>query len=139
MAISISKPLVSAILIISGISCRYSWRVRPEFENALFVVASVISRPAPERVILDAGMKSITHEFGLPAVLHPQGLEVGHLSEEHVTCVAREGARELKIGEPVWLVPTHCCTTVNLHDQYWVVRDGNLEATWPIEARGKCA
>ena len=35
------------------------------------------------------------------------------------------------------LVPSHCDTTVNLHDVYWVVRDGRLEDVWPIAARGR--
>lgn len=114
-------------------------RVRPEFEPALFIAATVVSRPTPERVILDAGMKSVSHEFGLPVVVEPQGLEVVSLSEEHVRCVAAAGARELVPGDQVWLLPTHCCTTANLHDRYWCVRDGKVEATWPIEARGKFA
>ncbi|HUT31939.1 MAG TPA: DSD1 family PLP-dependent enzyme [Planctomycetota bacterium] len=114
-------------------------RVRPEFETALFVAATVVSRPTPDRVILDAGMKSVSHEFGLPIVVEPQGLQVVGLSEEHVKCVAAAGTCDLSVGDQVWLLPTHCCTTVNLHDRYWCVRDGKLEGTWAIEARGKSA
>ncbi|MBM4030280.1 MAG: DSD1 family PLP-dependent enzyme [Planctomycetes bacterium] len=114
-------------------------RVRPEFENALFLAATVVSRPSPDRVILDAGMKSITQEFGLPVAIDPEGLEVVGLSEEHVKCVAKSGSCDLAAGDQVWLLPTHCCTTINLHDRYWCVRGGRLESTWPIEARGKFA
>jgi len=114
-------------------------RVRPEFENALFVAATVISRPTPDRVILDAGLKSITQEFGLPEAVGCPGLEVASLSEEHVRCSASGAAGELKLGDQVWLLPSHCCTTVNLHDRYWCVRGEKLVETWPIEARGKCA
>ncbi|MBM4039705.1 MAG: DSD1 family PLP-dependent enzyme [Planctomycetes bacterium] len=117
---------------------RYS-RVRPEFENALFVATTVVSRPTPDRVILDAGMKSVSQEFGLPLVVEPQGLQVVGLSEEHVKCVATAGTCGLAVGDQVWLLPTHCCTTINLHDRYWCVREGRVEATWPIEARGKSA
>lgn len=116
---------------------RYA-RVKPEFENALFVAATVVSRPTPERVVLDAGMKSLSHEFGLPTVVEPAGLKLASLSEEHATCTA-EGPCDLAPGDQVWLLPTHCCTTVNLHDRYWCVRDGKVAATWPIEARGKFA
>jgi D-serine deaminase-like pyridoxal phosphate-dependent protein len=112
-------------------------RVKPELENALFLAATVISRPRPDRVILDAGMKAITHEFGLPVVVGPAGLEVVGLSEEHTRCVAKAGECELRPGDQVWLLPTHCCTTVNLHDRYWCVREGTLVGTWDIEARGK--
>ena len=114
-------------------------RVRAEFENALFIASTVVSRPTPDRVILDAGMKSVSHEFGLPVVVEPAGLEVVSLSEEHVKCVATAGTSDLEPGDQVWLLPSHCCTTINLHDRYWCVRDGKVEATWPIEARGKCA
>jgi len=113
-------------------------KVRPEFENALFLAATVVSRPTPDRVILDAGMKSVTQEFGLPEVVWPRGLRVVGLSEEHVKCVA-DAPCALAPGDQVWLLPTHCCTTVNLHDRYWCVRDGRLIATWPIEGRGKFA
>ncbi len=114
-------------------------RVRPEFENALFLASTVVSRPAPDRVILDAGMKSISHEFGPPPVVEPEGLQVVSLSEEHVKCVATAGSSDLEPGDQVWLLPTHCCTTINLHDRYWCVRGGKVEATWAIEARGKFA
>ena len=114
-------------------------KVKPEFEIALFVVSTVISRPAADRVILDAGMKSITQEFGLPVAIEPQGLEVVHLSEEHVKCVAKDAATKLKVGDQAWLLPTHCCTTVNLHDRYSCVRGSKVVETWPIEARGKFA
>jgi len=112
-------------------------RVRPEFDNALFLLATVVSRPTAERVVLDCGMKSITHEFGLPIVLDPPGLELVHLSEEHGACRVAQPPCALRPGDRVRLLPTHCCTTVNLHDRYWVVRDGLLVETWPIAARGR--
>jgi len=112
-------------------------RVRPEFDNALSLIATVVSRPTADRVVLDCGMKSITREFGLPIVLDPPGLELVHLSEEHGTCRVVEPPCRLRPGDQVRLLPTHCCTTVNLHDRYWVVRGGRLVETWPIAARGR--
>ena len=44
---------------------------------------------------------------------------------------------ELRPGDQVWLLPSHCCTTINLHDRYWCVRDGRLADTWPVSARGR--
>ena len=112
-------------------------RVRPEFDNALFLIATVVSRPTAERVVLDCGMKAITREFGLPIVLDPPGLELVHLSEEHGACRAAQPTCALRPDDQVRLLPTHCCTTVNLHGRYWVVRDGRLVETWPIAARGR--
>jgi D-serine deaminase-like pyridoxal phosphate-dependent protein len=84
-------------------------------------------------------MKSLSQEFGLPSVVEPEGLQVLGLSEEHVKCVAPAGTSGLEPGDQVWLLPTHCCTTINLHDRYWCVRGGKVEATWAIEGRGKSA
>jgi 3-hydroxy-D-aspartate aldolase len=47
-----------------------------------------------------------------------------------------KGAR-LVPGDRIELVPSHCDTTVNLHDQYICVRNGAVEAVWPIAARGR--
>lgn len=112
-------------------------QVRQEFENALFMATTVVSRPTADRVILDGGMKSISHEFGLPGVYGRSDLEVASLSEEHVKCVVKGDGCELRPGDQVWLLPSHCCTTINLHDRYWCVREGRLVDTWPVSARGK--
>ena len=40
------------------------------------------------------------------------------------------------IGDRLWLIPGHCDPTVNLHDWYVGVRNGRVEALWPIAARG---
>lgn len=45
-------------------------------------------------------------------------------------------ARQLRVGDQVELVPTHCCTTVNLHDRLYVTRGGRLQDVWAIAARG---
>ena len=111
--------------------------IQPELETALLMVSTVVSLARPGVVTLDCGMKSITHEFGQPLVLSPQGLGPAKLSEEHGRCDVEQGPCDLKLGDQVWLLPTHCCTTVNLHDRYWCVRDGRLMDTWPIEARGR--
>lgn len=44
--------------------------------------------------------------------------------------------KELRPGDKVDFVPSHCCTTVNLYDYMYVVRDEIVEAIWPITARG---
>src|SRR5438445_1152279 len=40
----------------------------PRFEHALFVLASVMSRPAPDRAIVDSGLKASSVGSGLPLV-----------------------------------------------------------------------
>jgi D-serine deaminase-like pyridoxal phosphate-dependent protein len=113
--------------------------VGERFKQALSVHATVISRPVPERVILDTGRKTVGIDHGTPALKgYPEGVTFRGFSEEHTTLIAAEGpARDLRPGDRVEVVPGHVCTTVNLYDQYVCVRGGKVEALWPIGARGR--
>ena len=106
-----------------------------DFELALSVVARVIRVRDSDNAVMDAGMKTLTPEFGMPTVLRPEGWTVAKLSEEHGALV-REGGRPLEVGEVIELIPSHGCTTINLHDAYHVTRRDIVEAVWPIAARG---
>jgi D-serine deaminase-like pyridoxal phosphate-dependent protein len=113
-------------------------RIRPEFRPALTLLSTVVSRPTAERVVTDAGMKVVTKEFGWPEVIEPDGLVVQALSEEHGKLLAEDPDRvHVAPGGKVRLVPSHCCTTMNLHDRLFVIRDGRLVDIWPIAARGR--
>jgi D-serine deaminase-like pyridoxal phosphate-dependent protein len=107
-----------------------------EFEHSLFVLSSVISAPAADRAIVDAGLKSYSAEKGPPWVHGREGLEVVGVSDEHGKVKVSAEAPPPRIGEQLWLIPGHCDPTVNLHDWYVGVRNGRVEALWPIEARG---
>ena len=111
--------------------------IRPEFRPALTVLATVISRPAVERIVVDAGMKTMTKEFGWPEPLDMPGLTVLGLSEEHGTLDVLNPSVNLHPGDKVRFVPSHGCTTTNLHDRLHVVKDGVLVDVWPILARGR--
>jgi D-serine deaminase-like pyridoxal phosphate-dependent protein len=113
-------------------------KVRPEFETALTILASVISRPAPERLVTDAGMKTIAPDHGLPVAIGIPGASVRGLSEEHgLLELADPQAVQVRPGDKVSLIPGHCCTTINLYDRLHVVQDGELVDVWPIAARGR--
>ena len=105
------------------------------FECALTLLARVISAHGGEQAVIDAGIKTMTTEFGMPTVASPAGWRVKRLSEEHGALV-QDGGEPLQPGDMVQLVPSHGCTTINLHDEYYVTRDGVVEAVWPIAARG---
>jgi len=107
-----------------------------EFEHNLFVLASVISAPARDRAIVDAGLKSYSAEKGPPWVHGRDDVEVTGVSDEHGKLKLGPRAAPLSLGEKVWLIPGHCDPTVNLHDWYVGVRNGRVEALWPISARG---
>lgn len=113
-------------------------QVRPEFRPALTVLSTVISRPTPERLVTDAGAKVMTREFGLPQPLDAPGLSLQSLSEEHGKVIA-ERPEDVghKPGDKLRFIPSHGCTTVNLHDRFYVIQEKVLVDVWPIAARGR--
>ena len=110
--------------------------VLDDFECALTLLTTVTSRPDKESAILDAGMKAMTFEFGMPELINLQGAGIAFLSEEHGHLYLEDA--DQKVGDKVELIPSHCCTTINLHDAYYACRGDRLEAIWPIAGRGKC-
>ena len=116
---------------------RYKTIEGVDFDCALTLLTTVVSRPRPDRVIIDAGMKTLTHEFGLPRFKQRDDLELLGLSEEHGTVKLHDPAVALKPGDKLELVPSHGDTTLNIHDWYYGLRHGRVETIWPIAARGK--
>ena len=102
-----------------------------EFEQALTVATTVISR-SPDRVVVDAGNKSI----GAPdaVTIHGHDLHVLRFDEEH-GIFAGDGS-SLSVGDVVQLVPGYSPSTVNWYDAYHVVEDDVVIDIWPILARG---
>jgi D-serine deaminase-like pyridoxal phosphate-dependent protein len=105
----------------------------PRFQHALFVLATVMSRPRPQVAIVDAGLKASSVDSGMPGVWQRPGLAYTHASDEHGWV---EGEPSPALGEKLLLVPGHCDPTVNLYDWYVCVRKGVVEALWPVTARG---
>ena len=106
-----------------------------EFEHSLFVYATVMSRPARERAVLDAGLKALSVDSGLPRVADREDAEYVGASDEHGKLKIVPGNRPLAIGDKLRLIPGHCDPTVNLYDWYVGNRGDRVEALWPI-ARG---
>ncbi len=103
------------------------------FRESLSLLATVI-HTHPGRAVTDAGMKVCSIDHGPPAVKGHPGLEV-RTNEEHG--IVTDPAGVLRWGQKIEYLPSHCCTTVNLHDRYHCVRGGALEAVWPIPGRGR--
>ena len=108
----------------------------PRFEHALFVLATVMSRPGPQLAIVDAGLKASSVDSGMPAVWERPGLSFTRASDEHGWVEIAPSAAAPALGDKLLLVPGHCDPTVNLYDWYVCVRGGVVEALWPITARG---
>jgi D-serine deaminase-like pyridoxal phosphate-dependent protein len=108
---------------------------------ALTVLATVIGRPDPRRVILDAGSKALSAErltpraqgFGL--VLGHPDLIVEQLYEQHAIARAPHGSG-LQVGDRVRIVPNHACTTANLHRRAFVAENDDVVDIWSIAAAG---
>lgn len=108
-----------------------------EFEQALFLRTTVISRTRADEAVVDAGMKAASLDSGLPVVRGVQGAQFMFAGDEYGKLIFDGPRHDVRVGDVIELVPSHCDTTVNLHDVYWVVRDGRLEDVWPIAARGR--
>ena len=108
----------------------------PRFEQSLFVLSTVMSVPAADRAVVDAGLKASSVDSGMPLVHERPGVEYVKASDEHGVMKIAAGAKGPKLGEKILLVPGHCDPTVNLYDQLVCVRRGKVEALWPVTARG---
>jgi D-serine deaminase-like pyridoxal phosphate-dependent protein len=107
----------------------------PRFEHSLFVWTTVMSSPAPNRAVVDAGLKASSVDSGMPRVADVEGVEYVKASDEHGV-LKLGGKARLTLGEKLKLIPGHCDPTVNLYDHYVCMRGGRVEALWPITARG---
>jgi D-serine deaminase-like pyridoxal phosphate-dependent protein len=105
------------------------------FEQAFFVLGTIVSRPSPERCVADCGHKSMTKDHGHPSVRGVDGATVTALNDEHAV-IAVSGSCKLSIGDRVQLTPSHTDPTVNLHDVFYAVEGERVIDVWPIAARG---
>lgn len=123
--------------IQAGSYATMDWRyaeMLPDFEVALSVLARVISK-RPGVAVLDVGLKGAGSEFGSPRIKGHPMIEIPYfVSEEH--CIVRN-APAWKIGKAVELLPSHACTTCNLHRKMFVHEEGRVVDVWPIEGSGK--
>ncbi|MFM8535044.1 MAG: alanine racemase [Acidimicrobiia bacterium] len=110
---------------------------------ALTVLATVVSKPAKDRIILDSGSKTLTNDGargftpapGFGQLVGHDNLTIERLSEEHAT-VKVTGTTPLEPGDRVRIIPNHSCVVSNLVDQAWLV-DGESAEPLPIAARGR--
>jgi D-serine deaminase-like pyridoxal phosphate-dependent protein len=119
----------------------YRNAIGPIYANALTILSTVISRPAPTRAVVDAGLKSLSTDSGMPEPRGLLGVTYRPGGDEHGILIWEDSALpamgSLNIGDRLELIPSHIDTTVNLHDVYYAHREGKLEAIWPVTARGK--
>ena len=102
------------------------------FKNSLFILTTVVS-VNDHLAVVDAGVKSCGVDQGMPVCC---GFDVSHIvaSEEHFQL--HNPSKKLNVGDKVLLIPGHCCSTVNLHDRIYLVRDGTVVDRIAVTARG---
>jgi D-serine deaminase-like pyridoxal phosphate-dependent protein len=148
-----STPTAAAAIVGRGVTeCRpgtYVYNDRSQValgacapeDCAMTILATVVSAPAPERAVVDAGSKTISSDPMRPA---PDGhglvlggrTRVARLSEEHGVLAVAPGER-FRVGDRVRIVPNHACAVSNLHDHLVAVRAGRVEGRITVAARGR--
>ena len=119
----------------------HSWKC------AATVLATVMSRPTEERVILDVGAKGLTMQSrsegicaveGIGDLIDYPGTHIKLMYDEHAIIYDKKFHDAVKVGDVVRIVPVHICPVVNLYDKIYLIdEDGNVEKTLNVECRGK--
>ncbi|HUF54458.1 MAG TPA: alanine racemase [Dehalococcoidia bacterium] len=105
------------------------------FEQAMWVLGTVISRPSPTLCVTDSGHKACTEDHGNPDVHGVEGASLLFLSDEHASIILPADSR-IEVGDRIMLTPSHIDPTINLHDAFYVVDGETVVDIWPVTARG---
>ncbi len=106
-------------------------------EPALTLVAQVISRPTPTRIVLDFGRKQVDPSFAPP---EPRGIDQiasVALSIEHTVVTLDRPAESPRPGDRITFDIGFCDRAIHLHENLIGSRDGIVETVWPVSARGR--
>lgn len=107
--------------------------VCPDFDLALSVLTTVISRTGNERIIVDAGLKSISAERGMPTLRCPGGARLRKLNAEHGTIDILDPGLPVAVGDQIEIWAHYSDGTINLHERMYGVRNGCVEEILPLE------
>ncbi|MFI5339248.1 MAG: DSD1 family PLP-dependent enzyme [Candidatus Methylomirabilales bacterium] len=137
--ITAKLPGVTEVQAGGGIFCDVHYRrdYGVQHEYALSILTTVVSRPTPTRIICDAGWKAMARHPAFPEPLGLGEVKSLNLSAEHATIELATPRSVPGVGDQVQFVAGYSDSTVFLHDHLYGVRNGCLEAVWPILGRGK--
>jgi D-serine deaminase-like pyridoxal phosphate-dependent protein len=135
----IEQPGVTEVQIGGAIFSdrHYREHYHMDFPFALTVLATVISRPTPTRIVLDAGRKTMPGDAAMPQPLGLHAIAAMRLSAEHAKIELTQPSETPRIGDKIEFVVGYHDTTVHLHEEIVAVRDSRVEAIWRVAARGK--
>jgi D-serine deaminase-like pyridoxal phosphate-dependent protein len=106
------------------------------FRHSLFVLATVMSTPNRNIAVVDAGLKALAVDSGMPTIWKRPDIRYLSASDEHGKLDVASETTPPKLGEKMRLVPGHCDPTVDRYDWYVGVRGRRVECLWPIAASG---
>jgi D-serine deaminase-like pyridoxal phosphate-dependent protein len=137
--ITASQPGITEIQAGGGVFCdvHYLKDFAVKHPYALTVMTTVTSRPTPNRIICDAGKKTMSSDASMPEPLGLGKVRAARLSAEHATIELEEGSEIPRVGDRLEWVVGYSDTTVHLHEEIYATRKGRIEAVWPILGRGK--
>ena len=137
--ISAFVPGVTEIEAGGGIYCDIAYRhgYGVDHEYALTLLSTVTSRPTPSRIICDAGFKTLSGHHGDPQPLDCGEVDSFVLSAEHGIIRLHRPTESPRAGDKIEIIPGYSDSTVFLHDVLYGIRDGRVEAVWPLLGRGK--
>jgi D-serine deaminase-like pyridoxal phosphate-dependent protein len=87
----------------------------------------VISKTEGERVVVDAGLKSISGEHGVPVVKSHDGLRLRKLNAEHGIIDILDHSAPVEVGDTIEIWVHYSDATVNLHERMYGIRNGEVE------------
>jgi D-serine deaminase-like pyridoxal phosphate-dependent protein len=135
----IQQPGVTEVQIGGAIFSdrHYREHYHMDFPFALTVLATVISRPTPTRIVLDAGRKTMPGDAAMPEPIGLPAIAAMRLSAEHAKIELEKPSETPRIGDKIEFVVGYHDTTVHLHEEIVATRNGRIEAVWCVAARGK--
>ena len=137
--ITAAQPGITEIQAGGGVFCDVHYRrdFGVEHPYALTVMTTVTSRPTPNRIICDAGKKTMSSDAAMPEPIGLGAVRAARLSAEHGVVELEQPNTTLRVGDRLEWVVGYSDTTVHLHDEIYATRKGRIEAVWPIVGRGK--
>jgi D-serine deaminase-like pyridoxal phosphate-dependent protein len=135
----IRQPGVTEVQVGGAIfsDMHYRTHYHADFPCALTILSTVISRPTPTRIVLDAGRKALSGEAAMPEPLALPEIRKLKLSAEHATIELSAPSAQPRVGDAVEFIAGYSDSTVHLHDEIVGTRRGRIEAIWRVAARGK--
>jgi 3-hydroxy-D-aspartate aldolase len=108
----------------------------PKYRQSLFVCTQVMSVPNRSYAVVDAGLKALSFDSGMPLVADLSNVSYHRPSDEHGVLETSKISERLRLGAKLKLIPGHCDPTVNLYDWLVAFRGDRVEGLWPVVGRG---